>query len=407
MKDLDLGKLKVHRDGSLGSKVPAKKPRLSTRNRWLLGAALVVGVWMLLPKPVPVTSTQVVTAWPSQQYVLLNSTGYVMAGRKAAVASKGTGRVEWLGVNEGDFVKAGTVVARLESLDVEATHQAAVANTAVAAAAVPGAKVELDDAQRNLDRVQILFQRKLVGQVNLQDAKSRQARAAASYESSKAALEAAKANERNAETAVGYTQIRAPFDGVVISRAVSVGDVVTPLSSAADARGAAVVMADMSTLQVAADVSESSLSLIKAGQPCEIVLDAFPDRRFRGEVALVVPTVNRASATVTAKVRFLDPDPSILPDMGARVAFLSQAVDSAHQKPVLAVNPAALVEREGASYVYKPGAEGRAVEVPVKPGVTLGGVRAVEGDLKVGESLLLAAAGKLKDGVRIQLGEGK
>lgn len=405
MKDLDLGKLKVNRDGTIRS-VPNRK-RLSTRNLWLIGAALLIGIWLLLPKVVAVQATQVVTAWPSQQYVVLNATGYVTARRKAAVAPKGTGRVEWIGVNEGDFVKAGTVVARLEALDVEASYQAAKANSAVAAAAITGSKSELDDAQRNLDRVNILFKKKLMSTVNLQEAQSRQNRANASYMSAKASLEAARANELYAQRAVDYTQMIAPFDGVVISRNASVGDIVSSLSSAADAKGAAVVIADMGSLEVDADVSESSLGSIKQGQPCEIVLDAFPDQRFRGEVSVVVPTVNRASATVTTKVKFLDPDPKVLPDMGARVAFLSQAVDSAREKPVMAVNPDALVERDGKSFVYKLGADGRVTELPVQAGAVLGGVRAIVGDLKVGDSLAIGPAGKLKDQSRVALAASK
>ena len=403
MNNIDLDKLRVHR----GVAAPQAALRGGfSRKHWLWGAAAVVVVgYLLLPKAVAVQSTQVVSAWPSQQYLLLNSTGYVVARRKAAVASKGTGRVEWLGVSEGDFVKEGTVVARLERRDVEASYQAAVANTAVAAAQVATVQSELDDAERNLQRTTVLFNRKLVSLFNLQEAKSRQARARANHQSAEASLAAARANESYAKSNLDYTEIKAPFDGIVISRSANVGDIVTPLSSAADAKGAVVVMADMSSLEVDADVSESSLAQIKVGQPCEIVLDAFPDRRYRGEVSIVVPTVNRSSATVTTKVRFLDADAEILPDMSARVAFLSKPVEAA-QKAVLAANPSAIVEGEGGSHVYRIGDDGRAHAVPVQAGALLGGVRAIQGELKVGDALVLDPA-KLGDGSRITLAEAK
>lgn len=403
MNNIDLDKLRVNR----GVAAPKAARRAGLSRGWWLGAAaaLIVG-YLLLPKAVAVQSTQVVSAWPSQQYQLLNSTGYVVARRKAAVASKGTGRVEWLGVNEGDFVKEGSVVARLESRDVDASYQAAVANSQVAAAAVATAQNELDDAERNLQRTNVLFTRKLVSLFNLQEAKSRQAKARANHQSATASLAAARANELYARSNLDYTEIKAPFDGIVISRSANVGDIVTPLSSAADAKGAVVVMADMSSLEVDADVSESSLSQIKVGQPCEIVLDAFPDRRYRGEVSIVVPTVNRASATVTTKVRFLDADADILPDMSARVAFLSKAVES-EQKAVLAAAPSAIVEGEGGSRVFRIGDDGRAHAVAVTPGAVLGGVRAVEGELKVGDALVLEPGGKLGDGDRIKLAEAK
>ncbi len=404
MNDIDLGKLRVNRDGKAAPKATGK--RGLQRKHLLIGAGVLLLIYVLVPSAAPVQTTQVVTAWPSQQYLLLNSTGYVVARRKAAVASKGTGRVEWLGVSEGDTVKEGTVVARLESRDVEATFRAAAANTAVAAAALTTAQNELEDAQRNLERFNVLFKKKLVSLLNMQDAKSRHARAVASQASAKAALDAAKANEEYARSGVEYTQIRAPFDGVVISRSANVGDIVTPLSSAADAKGAVVVMADMSTLEVDAEVSESSLASIKVGQPCEIVLDAFPDRRYRGEVSVVVPAVNRSSATVTTKVRILDTDPSILPDMSARVGFLSQAVDVASQKPVLAASPEAIAGEGADSRVYVVDAEGRVREVPVKAGVQLGGVREIQGELKTGETLVLNP-GSLRDGKRVKLAAAK
>ena len=136
----------------------------------------------------------------------------------------------------------------------------------------------------------------------------------------------AEANARNAEVAVDYTQIRAPFDGVILSKSANVGDMVTPFSSAADSKGAVVTMADMSTLEVEADVSESSLAKIRVGQPCEITLDALPGERFRGRISRMVPTVDRAKATVMTKVQFEAIDPRVLPEMSAKVSFLSQDV---------------------------------------------------------------------------------
>ncbi len=401
MNDINLDKLRVHRTG-MGT-APSQRGWRPQPWHWVAGVIALTVIYKLIPGPVEAQTTQVVSAWPSAQYQLLTSTGYVVAQRKAAVSSKGTGRVEWIGVNEGDHVTEGTVLARLESHDVEASYRAATANAAVSAAALPSAQNELDDAQRNLDRTTVLFNKKLVSQFNLQEAQSRMARARASYASAKAGLEAARANQELAKTNLDYAQIKAPFDGVVISRSANVGDIVTPLSSAADAKGAVVVLADMNSLEVDADVSESALSSIKVGQPCEIVLDAFPDKRFRGEVSIIVPTVHRASATVTTKVRILDPDPGILPDMSARVAFLSQAVDASQQQSVLAVNPDAIVQRDGKAMVYSIGADGRAHAVEVKTGSALGAVKAIEGPLKVGDILVLNPGSGVKDGTRLKL----
>jgi HlyD family secretion protein len=402
LKELDLGKLRVDRSGATPKATAKSQPLWRDKRYWWAAAAIVVVAFFLLkPSVAKVQTTQVVSAWPSQEFVQLNSTGYVIAKRKAAVAPKGTGRVEWVGVNEGDHVTAGQVLAKLESSDVAANYQAAVANTAVASASLVNAQGEFDDAKLNLERANKLYAKHLVAKLYLQDAKSRYARADANTASAKAGVEAARANQTFARSSVDYAQIKAPFDGVVISRSADVGDIVTPLASAADAKGAVLVVADMSAMEVNAEVSESSLSSIRVGQPCEIVLDAFADKRYRGEVAVIVPTVNRASATVTVKVRILDVDTSILPDMSARVSFLSQPAD-AQQQAVLAVNPQAIVTDGSESVVYALSEGDRVRAVPVKAGALLGGVRAVSGDLKAGDTIVLDPGSRLKDGSRIK-----
>ena len=146
--------------------------------------------------------------------------------------------------------------------------------------------------------------------------------------------------------------IRAPFDGVILSKSANVGDLVTPFSNAADSKGAVVSMADMSTLEVEADVAESSLSKVTVGQPAEILLDALPDTRFRGRISRIVPTVDRAKATVMTKVKFDAIDPRILPEMSAKVSFLSQDVTAEQQKPLVAVAADAIVQRDGRAVVF-------------------------------------------------------
>ena len=173
-------------------------------------------------------------------------------------------------------------------------------------------------------------------------------------------------------------------------------------------RGAVVTMADMSTLEVEADVSESNLSRTGVGQPVEIMLDALPGRRFRGHVASIVPTVDRAKATVMTKIKFDELDARILPEMSAKVSFLSPQITDADQQPVMAVAAAAIADRGGASVVYrlKAGDNGKftAEEVPVKPGRKLGDLREISGPLKSGDKLVSAPPATLKNGSRINLG---
>ena len=217
--------------------------------------------------------------------ILLVAPSAVVAQHKAAISSKASGRLEWLGVAEGSRVKAGDLIARLDARDVQAQVEAAAANVQVARATIAQAQAEERDASSSLKRTLDLIAQKFVSESALDQAKARANRAMAGTAGAKAALIYAEANARNAQVSVDYTQIRAPFDGIILSKSANVGDMVTPFSSAADSKGAVVSMADMSTLEVEADVSESSLTRIRVGQPCEITLDALPESRFRGSVS--------------------------------------------------------------------------------------------------------------------------
>jgi HlyD family secretion protein len=399
MAEADLSKLKIDRNLA-----PIRRRR---RGRWIaLGivAVLVIAIGAYVatrPRVFDVQTTAVTTAYPSQQFVQLNATGYVVAQRKAAISSKATGRLEWLGVAEGSRVKAGDVIARLDDRDVVAQAQSAEAQVGAARAVVQQAEVEENNARVELKRNEELVEKNFISKSALDTAQARVDRAAAGVASARAQVAAAQAAARNAEVAVDYTQIRAPFDGVVLSKNANVGDMVTPFSSAVDSKGAVVNMADMSTLEVEADVSESNLAKIRVGQPAEIALDALPDARFRGRIDRVVPTVDRAKATVMTKVKFDQIDPRVLPDMSAKVAFLSQEVTADEQKPLVAVASDAIAERDGRSVVFVVRDE-RAVAVPVRRGAKIGDMTAIDGAVKSGERVVQKPDAALADGARVR-----
>ncbi len=378
------------------------------RRRWVLwaGIAIVIAAvaiaFAMQPRPVAVQTTPIVTTYPSQQYVLLNATGYVVAQRKAAIASKATGRLEWLGVAEGSRVKTGEVIARIDNRDVVAQGQSAQANVTAARAALQQTLAEERDALTQLRRNQDLLAKGFVSQATVDTAKARADRAVAGVASAKATIGAAEASARNAQVSVDYTVIRAPFDGVILSKSANVGDIVTPFSSAADAKGAVVTMADMTTLEVEADVAESNLSKIKVGQPAEILLDALPDSRFRGRISRIVPTVDRAKATVMTKVKFDEIDPRTLPEMSAKVSFLSQEVTSEQQKSLIAVASDAIVQRDGRTVVLLV-RDGSAVAVPVTPGLKVGDLTAIAGEVKSGERAVAKPAENLVTGTAVKV----
>src|SRR5947207_4157188 len=212
----DLSKLRIDR-----SLAPVRTRRRG-RWLWLTGIAVVValgGVWFALqPRAAAVQTTPIVTTYPSQQFVVLNSTGYVVAQRKAAISSKASGRLEWLGVAEGTRVKAGEIIARLDARDVAAQLEGARANVQVAKAALEQTEAENRDAALSLKRTQDLIKQKFVSQSALDQAMARADRAVAGVASAKAAIVAAEATAKNAQVAVDYTRIRAPFDGIILSK---------------------------------------------------------------------------------------------------------------------------------------------------------------------------------------------
>lgn len=398
MADSDLSKLRIDRD------LP-RAPRRRFGRWWLAAAALIVagGGWLYLRNaPLAVETATVSQAYPSQAHTLLNATGYVVAQRKAAVASKATGRLEWLGVREGSVVKAGEVLARLESNDVTAQMRQAEANVRVAQANLEQGEAELKDAVRALERSRDLLAKNFVSAAAHDTVIARHDKARAALAGHKAAVAVAQAALRNAQVAVEQTMIRAPFDGVVLTKNANVGDVITPFSSATGSQAAVVTMADMTTLEVEADVSEGNLAKVKVGQPVEIQLDALPDQRFRGVVQRMVPTVDRAKATVMVKLRFVDSDPRVLPEMSAKAAFLEKEMPEGERSPRLVLQPAAVAGEGDAAAVYVL-RDGAAVRVAVKTGMKIGELIEVSGGLKAGDKVVLRPPAGLRDGARVVL----
>ncbi|SEN27898.1 RND family efflux transporter, MFP subunit [Duganella sp. CF517] len=401
----DISRLKIDRE----AKTPAAGSRPG-RRRWsrmvlltlalALVAAVAVGVFGGKPA---VEVVAVAQTWPAQNYTLLNATGYVVAQRKAALSSKATGRLEWLGVLEGSHVRKDQVVARLENRDVAAALGQAQANVKVAQANLEQGQAELQDAQSAFRRAAELLNQKFIAASAHDTAQARLNKAKASISGYQAAIAAARANAQAAQVAVDQTVIRAPFDGVILTKSANVGDNITPFSSAADSKGAVVTIADMDTLEVEADVSESNLSKIRVDQPAEILLDAFPELRLAGTVSRMVPTMDRSKATLLVKVRFDERDPRVLPDMSAKVAFLSKAVPPGDKLPVTAVQPAAIVARAGAPSVFLLEADGARIKrVAVTPGRKIGELVEVKG-LKPGDKVVLAPEDKLQDGQAVRL----
>ncbi|MGZ8427817.1 MAG: efflux RND transporter periplasmic adaptor subunit [Candidatus Binatia bacterium] len=390
-KDADLSSLRIDRS-SPGPQTPRKSRSFGKLIVWLLALAAVVAAGLFLKDIFnPGIEVQLATASmtsPSQASAVLTASGYVVARRKAAVASKGTGTLVYLGVDEGDKVKKGQVIARLEDSDVAAARDRARENLHVAQA-------DLNDAKQNLERMAILLKRELVAQAEYDIADAR-------YKRVVATIDAAKFGLKEAEVAVDNTRIVAPFDGTVLKKNADVGEIVAPLAGAASSRAAVVTIADMSSLEVDADVSEANITRVSAEQPCEITLDAYPQQRYPGYVTKIVPTADRAKATVLVKIKFRQYDQKVLPEMSAKIAFLPAGTGSsaAETKALLTVPAAAVATRNGRSVVYQIRDE-HAVEVPVTVGQKLAGLVEVQSGLKDGDKVIGKVDDQLKDGAKV------
>lgn len=404
MANEDLSRLKIEK--ARATSRPRRRKKIFYFSLAMI-AIMVLG-WLyvqgIFTPPIQVQIATVTQIYPSQTFTVLNASGYVVPQRKAALASKVTGRLIWLGVEEGNQVKKDQLVARLESEDVTAAKNQAVANVESARFSLDQAKAELQDATLSFNRNKELINRGVIARATYDTALARYDKAAAAVEAAEANLKASRAALEGANISIEYTMIRAPFDAIVLTKNADIGDIVTPIGAAANAKAAVVTIADMNSIQVEADVSESNLSKIKLGQPCEILLDAIPEARFRGAVYMIVPTADRTKATVMVKIRFIDKDNRILPEMSAKVAFLSRAVTAEEQKPRTAMNQTALVNRKEKKTVFVV-KENKAIETPVTLGEQIGDMIEVLDGVKAGNQVVLNPPHQLRNGYRIRVAE--
>jgi RND family efflux transporter MFP subunit len=390
-KDADLASLRIDRAFQRGNR-PRKSP---TKRKILIGSvvALVLAATIMFFKGLfdPAVEVQLATVAltsPSQTNAILTASGYVVARRKAAVASKGTGRLVLLNVEEGDQVKKGQIIARLEDADVVAARERARQSLLLAQA-------DLYDAKTSYERLRILLKQGAIAQAEYDVAEARYKRVIASIDVARFAL-------KEAEVAAENTRIIAPFDGTVLKKNADVGEIVAPLAGAASSKAAVVTIADMSSLEVDADVSEANITRVAPEQQCEITLDAYPQQRYPGYVTKIVPTADRAKATVLVKIKFKEYDQRVLPEMSAKISFLAigYRAGSADHKLLLTVPEASVASRAGRAVVYQI-RDNRAAEVPVSTGQKLGGLIEIKGGIKEGDKIIAKVDDRIEAGAKV------
>lgn len=389
-KTADLSSLKI--DRSTKSDKPSNKGKYIVTI--IVALAIIAAIIILYPivfsKTIEVKLTSVMLQSTAQTSAVLTASGYVVAQRQASVSSKGTGVMVYLGVVEGDKVKKGQIIARLDDRDIQAQLDEAKSGLQLYQA-------QLNEVQNSYNREKELFSRGLSSQQNLDQAET-------TYNMLLANIEIAKARIQEAEVSLENMIIRAPFDGTVLTKNAEVGEIVAPFGASTTSRAAVVTIADMNSLMIEADVSESNIDRIKTNQDCEIVLDAYPQKSYPGYVFKIVPTADRSKATVMVKVGFKEYDSRVLPEMSAKVSFLSQPIDAKmlSEEKYLVVQTSAIRQENGSLVVYKVDND-TAVPVEIKTGRSIGNYTEVISGLEAGDSVIGKITDEIKAGTKVKI----
>lgn len=380
---------------------------------WIIAVVLIAtvaaGGWYwsvrLQAAPVKVASVVVKTSGGSSPGAVLNASGYVTARRRATVSSKVTGKVVEVFIEEGQAVRQGQVLARLD--DSQARAQLALSQSQVSAARKSAAQdqARLHEAELNLQRRQRLMQENVVGRAEVDtaqaDVDSLKARIAYAQEQ----IAVAESEVRLRRTDLDDTVVRAPFSGIAISKDAQAGEMVSPVSAGGGfTRTGIGTIVDMSSLEIEVDVNESFINRVRPDQKVEAVLDAYPDWRIPAHVITTVPTADRQKATVRVRIAFEKMDTKILPDMGVKVSFLRDEPPDPATAPSarFSVPKSAVRTLDGRSVVFV--LKGDRIERrAVRAGLEEGDQVEVLSGVSAGEQVVVEGPVDLKDGDRVKV----
>jgi RND family efflux transporter MFP subunit len=398
-----LGQLRIERsEGERGV--------TSGRRAWIVGAAVLVvallaaAAWRVLP-PRAALTVHTATAQPlgGGKPSVLDATGYVTARREATVSAQITGTVAAVMIEEGDHVKQGQVIGRLDDTAQRAALAQAQAQLHSAQALLLQDQAQLAQSERDVKRDEDLIVRKLVSQQAVEQARTQVQTQSAQVHAQRRQIELAAAGVRAAQVQLDYCTVRAPFTGVVIAKAAQVGEIVSPLSAGGGfTRTGIGTLVDMDSLEIEVDVNEAYINRVQPGQPVASVLNAYPDWQIPSHVIAIIPTADRSKATVKVRIGLDLKDARIVPDMGVRVSFLEEQPASAGASgqsapPRGVLVPAAALRKDGERDVVFVVKDRRAQRRTVTLGSPSGDSRQVLAGLSPGETVVLDVPPGLKD----------
>jgi len=380
---------------------------------WIVGGIVLVllalgggGWWWFSHRAIPVHVAQAVAVGsdPSAGAVL-QATGYVTARRQATVSAQITGTLTAVLIEEGDHVKEGQILAKLDDSQYKAALDSAVAQANAAHALVNQYESQLAQNQRDAARNEELAERGLVSKQAAEQSRTLANSTRAQLMSQQRNAAAADAQVVEARVNYGYCLIRAPFNGVITTKDAQVGEVVSPFSAGGGfTRTGIGTIVDMDSLEVDVDVNEAYIGRVTPNMPAEAVLDAYPDWRIPAHVIAIVPAADRGKATVKVRVAMEKKDARIVPDMGVRVSFLEAkpAVATQTLKGVL-VPAKAIVQRDGSQSIFVV-ADGKAHRQTVQPAAQPSGdMRLIPASINAGDSVVLSPPDDLHDGASVSV----
>ena len=330
--------------------------------KWLIIVVLVLaaiaGAYALLRDTAVEVETIVATPASSGggSAAVLNASGYVVARRQATVSAQVTGKVAEVHVEEGMTVKKDQLLARLDDSTVRPSYELALRQLEAARKELAEIEVRLAEAERSLRRTTELRSDKLVSEVALDEAQSEVAALRARLEASRSQVKVAEGTVRVREQNLDDLLVRAPFDGVVVSKDAQPGEIVSPMSSGGFTRTGIATIVDMDSREIEVDVNEAFINRVHDNQKTEAVLDAYPDWVIPSHVINVVPTADRQKATVRVRIAFDELEPRILPQMGVKVSFLEareEGEGSPSARPAVRLPASAVFEQDGSRYVWR------------------------------------------------------
>jgi len=399
----DLGSLRIdegQRKGGKAGKI------LGFASAALGVAVLVAGAAFALRSQKPLVEVaQAQKAEAGGRAALLNASGYVTPRRRATIAAKITGRVTGVFFDEGTHVREGQLLATLDDSDVKRALDSARADRDSAQAAIADFQVQLRNAEIVLGRAEKLQKAGVQTQEALDNASTAADSLKAKIDLAKKQVVGAEARISVAQQAVDNCTIRAPFEGIVVSKDAQVGEMVSPISAGGGfTRTGIATIVDMNSNEIEVDVNESYIARVQPGQQVKAVLDAYPDWEIPSRVRTIIPSADRQKATVKVRISFVKLDPRILPDMGIKVTFLGEEVETRKGGPT----PAALVPNDavrddnGKKVVFL--LKDERVE---RRAVTTGGTRGTDTEilagLVAGDTVVVKGPANLQDGQGVQI----